>query len=137
MVANTRLPAHTAAAASKTPKGATATPFSAAAAGMAEPVSVPEAPTERAAPPAGAASPGPAARPRGPPGTLVVNTEPWSRVTIDGRYVGQTPLPAVPLSPGPHVLVCTNPDTGLSHRETVVIPPGGRIPRFIHLAAAR
>ncbi|HUB07991.1 MAG TPA: PEGA domain-containing protein, partial [Myxococcales bacterium] len=67
-------------------------------------------------------------------GSLVVNTEPWSRVTIDGRDVGQTPLPNLPLRPGRHLLVCTNPDTGLVHRETVVIPPGGRVKRLIQLA---
>lgn len=67
-------------------------------------------------------------------GTLVINTEPWSRVTVDGHDVGQTPLPDVPLKAGRHLLVCTNPDTGLTHKETVVVPPGGKVRRFIQLA---
>ena len=67
-------------------------------------------------------------------GFLVVNTEPWSKVTIDGREIGLTPLPNVQLRAGRHILVCTNPDTGLVHRETVVIPPGGRVKRLIQLA---
>jgi serine/threonine-protein kinase len=66
-------------------------------------------------------------------GSLVVNTDPWSRVTIDGRDFGQTPLPGVPLKPGPHVLVCT-PESGPAHRETVVIPPGERVKRLINLS---
>jgi eukaryotic-like serine/threonine-protein kinase len=73
----------------------------------------------------------------GPPpalGTLVVNTDPWSRVTIDGRDVGQTPLPNLSLPAGHHEMVCTNPENGFVHRETVVIPPGGTLRRFIHLA---
>jgi serine/threonine-protein kinase len=69
----------------------------------------------------------------GPMGSLVVNTDPWSRVTIDGRDFGQTPLPGVPLKPGPHVLVCT-PESGPAHRETVVIPPGERVKRLINLS---
>ncbi len=70
-------------------------------------------------------------------GALVVNTDPWSRVTVDGRDVGVTPLPDVPLAAGRHQLVCTNPDSGLVHRETVVIPPGGRVRRFIQLAGGQ
>ncbi len=69
----------------------------------------------------------------GPMGSLVVNTDPWSRVTIDGRDFGQTPLPGVPLKPGRHELVCT-PESGPPHRETVVIPPGERVKRLIKLA---
>lgn len=67
-------------------------------------------------------------------GSLVVNTDPWSRVTIDGRDYGQTPLPDVPLNPGRHEMVCTNPESGLVHREMVVIPPGQRVKRLINLA---
>jgi hypothetical protein len=75
----------------------------------------------------------PAQETTGPMGSLVVNTDPWSRVTIDGRNYGQTPLPGVPLKPGPHVLVCT-PESGRVHRETVVIRPGQRVKRLINLA---
>jgi serine/threonine-protein kinase len=77
---------------------------------------------------------GPPAETTGPMGTLMVNTEPWSLVTIDGRDYGQTPLAGVPIKPGRHQLVCTNPDSGLVHRETLVIPPGQRVKRLINLA---
>jgi len=67
------------------------------------------------------------------PGTLVINTDPWSRVTIDGRDVGETPLQGVSLSAGAHTLVCVNPETGLSHRETITLRPGERVKKFVPL----
>jgi serine/threonine-protein kinase len=81
-----------------------------------------------------AVNPPPPPETSGPMGSLVVNTEPWSRVSIDGRDVGQTPLAGLALKPGRHEMICTNPDNGLVHRETVVIPPGGRVKRFFQLA---
>ena len=66
-------------------------------------------------------------------GELVINTEPWSRVYVDGREIGDTPLPKVPLSAGRHLLVCKNPDNGLVHRETIVIRAGEPTRRFIQL----
>jgi serine/threonine protein kinase len=38
------------------------------------------------------------------PGVLVVNSRPWGRVVIDGEPVGNTPQPAIELSPGMHTL---------------------------------
>jgi hypothetical protein len=35
---------------------------------------------------------------------LVVNSRPWGRVVIDGEPVGNTPQPAIELSPGMHTL---------------------------------
>ena len=91
------------------------------------------------------ARPSPASSPRtidaaspetGGRGSLSVNTDPWSNVTIDGKDLGSTPLPTVELTSGRHLMVCTNPDSGLVHRETVTIPPGGKIRRFIQLSGA-
>ncbi|MHB1845296.1 MAG: protein kinase domain-containing protein [Deltaproteobacteria bacterium] len=66
-------------------------------------------------------------------GSLVVNTEPWSKVYVDGREIGDTPLPNVTLAAGRHLLVCKNPDNGLVHRETILIQPGEPTRRFIQL----
>jgi eukaryotic-like serine/threonine-protein kinase len=131
-------------AAAAPPPAAHPVPIPALAAGPAETASHREKRREAAArhhrasaektPIARAADSAPVEESSGAMGSLVVNTEPWSRVTIDGRDVGQTPLPNLPLRPGRHLLVCTNPDTGLVHRETVVIPPGGRVKRLIQLA---
>lgn len=35
-------------------------------------------------------------------GDLIVNTQPWSRVYIDGRFVGNTPIARIQLPAGPH-----------------------------------
>ncbi len=35
---------------------------------------------------------------------------PWADVSIDGVPVGQTPLKALPLPPGPHSVLLTHPD---------------------------
>jgi hypothetical protein len=36
--------------------------------------------------------------------------KPWADVTIDDKYVGQTPLKRLPLRPGPHAVVLSHPD---------------------------
>jgi serine/threonine protein kinase len=48
---------------------------------------------------------------------LSVNTWPWSNVVLDGRAIGETPIPKgqdkpLAISPGRHVLVLTNPVRG-------------------------
>ncbi|MHB8420716.1 MAG: serine/threonine-protein kinase [Myxococcales bacterium] len=85
----------------------------------------PAAPHEKAVL-ARSVDPAPADDAPGPMGSLMVNTDPWSNVTVDGRDYGQTPTtPPIRLRAGRHLLVCTNPDSGLVHRETIVIPAGG------------
>ena len=57
-------------------------------------------------------------------GTLRVQTRPWSKVSIDGRPVGTTPLMNVPLSAGSHTLVFTNDDFGIKKVVKVQIEAG-------------
>jgi eukaryotic-like serine/threonine-protein kinase len=41
---------------------------------------------------------------------LTVDTQPWSRVYVDGRLVGSTPLFKVPVAAGDHVVRLVQPD---------------------------
>jgi serine/threonine-protein kinase len=43
---------------------------------------------------------------------LAVNAVPWAEVTLDQQRVGETPLGAVDVTIGPHVLVFHHPDLG-------------------------
>ena len=60
------------------------------------------------------ATPSPAPTPAVSPspllGWLKVLPKPWADVTVDGRVIGQTPLPPIPLAPGSHSVVLTHPD---------------------------
>ncbi len=58
------------------------------------------------------------------PGALTFNSRPWCNVSIDGADVGQTPIVNRPLPPGPHRVVCTNPELGVSRTVNVTIRPG-------------
>jgi hypothetical protein len=55
-----------------------------------------------------------------PPGTLSINAVPWATVSVDGREVGETPLGAVELSAGPHVVVFSHPQLGQRRQEVTV-----------------
>jgi eukaryotic-like serine/threonine-protein kinase len=55
-----------------------------------------------------------------PPGTLSINAVPWATVSVDGREVGETPLGAVELSAGPHVVVFSHPQFGQRRQEVTV-----------------
>ena len=50
---------------------------------------------------------------------LRVQTRPWSKVFVDGRPVGTTPLTGLTLSAGRHTLTFVNEDFGI--RKTVKI----------------
>ena len=43
-------------------------------------------------------------------GHLLVVVRPWADVSVDSVLVGQTPLKAFPLPPGPHAVLLTHPD---------------------------
>ena len=58
------------------------------------------------------------------PGTLEVQTRPWSRVFVDGRLVGPTPLTNVRLSPGRHTLTFVNEEYEIRERVSVTIRAG-------------
>lgn len=58
------------------------------------------------------------------PGTLSINSEPWSVVTIDGARVGNTPLIGYSLPAGRHTVTLRNPPRQLSATRGVTVRPG-------------
>ncbi|AKV03050.1 serine/threonine protein kinase [Labilithrix luteola] len=59
-----------------------------------------------------------------PPGYVTLDTYPWTKVSVNGRALGNTPLVKVPLPPGTHTVVFENPTEGLRQTTTVVIKSG-------------
>lgn len=57
-------------------------------------------------------------------GWLRIAVAPWARVTIDGKELGLTPLPKVPLYEGVHEVILENPDISKRYRTTVRVQPG-------------
>lgn len=57
-------------------------------------------------------------------GQLLVMVEPWARISVDGRDIGETPLPKFELASGEHELVLTNPGFVGVIRDTIRIEPG-------------
>lgn len=58
-------------------------------------------------------------------GILSVNSAPWGRVTVDGRYVCDSPC-AVRLGAGRHHVALRNPESGASARHDVLVRAGTR-----------
>ena len=58
------------------------------------------------------------------PGTLTVDTVPWTSVSIDGVWVGSTPLFRAELPAGPHTLTLQNDARGIAVVEDIVIEEG-------------
>jgi serine/threonine-protein kinase len=88
------------------------------------------------APPSPSPSLAPVPSPVPSPGALLVVVRPWADVAIDGVVVGQTPLRAIPLSPGPHSVLLSHPafhpyprrvtiEEGETLRLTVDLPTEG------------
>lgn len=63
-------------------------------------------------------------------GRLVVNSQPWSKVFVDGRERGNTPQPSLTVSAGSHRIELRTQD-GRTHRRTVDVENGGTV-RVIH-----
>ena len=57
-------------------------------------------------------------------GLLVVKVEPWAYVKVDGKQLGQTPIPARPLYEGVHVVELTNTNLNESRRLEVKVKGG-------------
>ncbi|HEY8431048.1 MAG TPA: serine/threonine-protein kinase [Sandaracinaceae bacterium] len=60
----------------------------------------------------------------GAPGTLRVNTTPWSQVYVDGRLIGNTPQMNISLPPGRHTITLVNPQFNIRERVQVTIRSG-------------
>ena len=73
---------------------------------------------EPVAPPAPPAPPAPA--------ELGVSTRPWGHLYIDGRYVGDTPIAALSLDPGSHLVRVVRPGYRPVERS-LVVRPGERV----------
>ena len=67
------------------------------------------------------AAPAPAAEAQG---FLTLDTYPWTKVSENGRVLGNTPLVGVPLSAGTHVLTLDNPQDNIHQTTTVVVKAG-------------
>ncbi|MBX3217102.1 MAG: protein kinase [Labilithrix sp.] len=69
-------------------------------------------------------APAPAPAPAEAPGFLTLDTYPWTRVTVNGKSVGSTPLVRLSLGPGTHTIVMENPGEGIRESTTVTIKSG-------------
>jgi hypothetical protein len=63
--------------------------------------------------------------PRGEKATLTINTLPWSRVRLDGKLVGNTPLVRLSVRAGNHRLELLAPDGTVRKTLSVSLAPGG------------
>lgn len=66
-------------------------------------------------------------------GVLAVNTVPWSQVYVDGRLIGNTPRPKIPLSTGRHTLTLVRNDLDIKKNVTVVIKKGETTKKIVKL----
>jgi hypothetical protein len=57
-------------------------------------------------------------------GTLSVATTPWTKVYVDGKEIGNTPLTNYRLKPGNHTIKLVNKGLGVSETLTVTIKEG-------------
>ncbi|HSI06478.1 MAG: protein kinase [Myxococcota bacterium] len=55
---------------------------------------------------------------------VTIRTKPWTKVTIDGRNRGETPLSKIALTPGPHTIVFDNPEEKIHKTHKVVLKSG-------------
>ncbi len=58
------------------------------------------------------------------PGSLTIQTNPWSHVWVDGRRIGSTPIHRHPLPAGAHRIELHNPVVGQKRNLEVIIQPG-------------
>lgn len=77
------------------------------------------------------AAPSPTPTAAGTLGVLAVRTTPWSRVSLDGKDLGASPIASVPVPGGPHVLELTAGEGGGSRKVEIHIRPGGLTKVFV------
>lgn len=70
------------------------------------------------------AGPDDASCPAPTPGTLTVDTSPWTMVSVNGVLIGTTPLFRAELPAGPHTLTFENEARGIAVLEDIVIEEG-------------
>lgn len=64
-----------------------------------------------------------------PPGTLRINSRPWSQVFIDGRLIGNTPQMAVSVPAGRYTVRLSNPELGMSKTIILQVSAGELVTR--------
>lgn len=62
-------------------------------------------------------------------GTLQVNSRPWARILVDGRFMGHTPQRALRLPAGMHRVLLVNDQLDMNKVFEVVIQPGEVVTR--------
>lgn len=67
------------------------------------------------------------------PGTLRINTRPWSQVYVDGRLIGNTPQMNISLPAGNHRVTLVNPDFNIRQSVSVTIEAGQVTTRVLTL----
>jgi hypothetical protein len=63
------------------------------------------------------------------PGTLRINSRPWSQVFLDDRLLGTTPLLGVSVPPGRYTVRLSNPELGMGKTFTVHVAAGELVTR--------
>jgi hypothetical protein len=63
------------------------------------------------------------------PGTLRINSRPWSQVFIDGRLVGNTPQREIMITPGSHSVRLVNAEFSMTKTFTLDVSAGESITR--------
>ena len=85
-------------------------------------------PSSKKSPPGGQRSPGATIGPPsgggGKPGALSVQTKPWSKVSINGQFIKNTPLVNHPLKPGTYTVTVENPNFNIKKTYRVKIKSG-------------
>jgi hypothetical protein len=67
------------------------------------------------------------------PGTLRINTRPWSQVYVDGRLIGNTPQMNISLPAGSHRVTLVNPDFNIRQSVSVTVEAGQVTTRVLTL----
>jgi hypothetical protein len=62
-------------------------------------------------------------------GTLQVNSRPWSRILVDGQFMGHTPQRALRLAAGRHRVLLVNDELDMNKFFEITIEPGQVITR--------
>ena len=66
-------------------------------------------------------------------GLLQVNSRPWARVLLDGRFVGHTPQLGLRVSPGKHHILLVNEQMDMHKAFDVTVPAGETVSRVVLL----
>jgi serine/threonine-protein kinase len=68
---------------------------------------------------------------------LSVSTEPWSKVSLDGKFVGSTPLFKIKVPSGKRELLLVNDAAGVRERRVVELVPGETLKLTLSLTPSR